>query len=162
VLPKVLVLLLVFPMLQPQGFCFCRLVPLILRAVEQKSESSPPTTEETVTAPTCNCCDPNCRHRRSHQDPAQKTRSTSTDPSPGRDSEPKCPPGCPAHPSYAANRATTADESAPPPVSVFPHGPRLVQVPQADLDPPIFAAAGHDLPPPLCAPRFLLCCQFRC
>jgi hypothetical protein len=159
VLRKVLVILLILPMLQPKGFCLCQLVPYILRTAQHKRDSA--ATQETVSVPACDCSNPNCPNRRSHGNPGQNAKPTRPDPAPNRGPEPKCPLGCPAHPSYAVNRATTAPESVPLLGSVFLGAASLAWSAPADLASPTWTAAGHGLPPPS-VPLFLVCCDFRC
>jgi hypothetical protein len=157
VLRKVLVILLILPILQPKGFCFCRLVSLLVRTAEQKTELAAAAPE---TAKVCNCGSPNCPHRRSPSKTTQKTKATRGDPAPNP--KPECPTGCPAHPSYAVTHATKPADASPDPDSLLLGGLSLPWVAPPDLEPPTSTAAAHDLPPPLSAPLFLLCRDFRC
>ena len=153
---KTCIILLALPMLQPPGFCVCQLTAFAGRGNEPATAA-----RGTVNARTCNCRNPNCRHRRPDSTSGQTQGATKRDHLPDRTPEPDHSPGCPAHPAYAINRAATYESPALF-ADLFVGGLIFAWTPSSDFEAPDGSYAAQLPLPAASPPLFLLVCDFRC
>lgn len=137
-----LVILLALPLLQPPGFCVCRLTMFAGRKAETSA-----TIQATRTTQGCRCNNPNCRRHAASPRPVPQ------------DSRPDCPAHCPAHPEYAVSRAPVLDAPAP---SIDLVTDLVHAVPMLSMSPSTRPSLDPSPPPPDPGPLYLLDCQFRC
>jgi len=154
---KVFVILLTLLLLQPTGFCLCRLSACLPRAAERTNANTSADKDNAFCQP-CGCKHCQCRalaaKSASHNLPSPNHESPAPDPD-------QYPPGCPAHPASAVTHVSTL-ANAIQFVDLCSTATASLWLPLAEGCPDLlmspFATQSHFLSPPL----FVLCCDFRC